>query len=273
MLAFDKAKGHHSALLKQGCHTMLHAFHQRKSHLYKRYLGHREIGEKRVCEEDEITALIMGPLDYMPASAVELFWRGLVERPGHGVSPAFPFGPASYVKMRFWPRRGIEPDLVVELEWPSGERRILLVEFKWNSPLSGECQLQRQWLEYLTEAERKNAYHLFIAPDISSGLNAVSSHDVWKGQLILHSWFSVLNSLRHIGIEFAGLQTWIRQTTAFLDKLGIVRFQGFHGLGNPPTTLRSPVFWRPVGDFHEIAAPSFPANPITPLHCFWNPTP
>jgi hypothetical protein len=35
---------------------MLHAFCRRKSGLYKRYLGHREPGEKRVCEEDEITA-------------------------------------------------------------------------------------------------------------------------------------------------------------------------------------------------------------------------
>lgn len=252
---------------------MLHAFNHGKSHLYRRYLGHREMGEKRVCEEDEITALLMGPLDYMPASAVELFWRGLVERQGHRISPGFPSATASHVRMRFWPRRGIEPDLVVELGWASGERRILLVEFKWNAPLSGEWQLQRQWLEYLTEEERADAYHLFIAPDISSGLNAVSSHDVWNGQLILHSWISVLNGLRHIKTEYVGLQSWIRQTEVFLDKLGIVRFEGFHGLGMPPTLDRSPVFWRPLGGFHEIVAPSFPTNPISTIHCFWNPTP
>lgn len=61
---------------------MLHAFCHKKSGLYKRYLGHREQGEKRVCEEDEITALIMGPLDYLSAEATGMFWRALIERGG-----------------------------------------------------------------------------------------------------------------------------------------------------------------------------------------------
>lgn len=252
------AKGHHSALVRNSeANGMLHAFNHGKSHLYRRYLGHREHGEKRVCEEDEITALIMGPLDYLPAPAVGLFWQGLLRREGRVVQPAFPDAPVSHARMRFWPRRGVEPDLVVELGWSSGERRILLVEFKWNAPLSGEDQLHRQWHEFLTDTERKDAYHLFIAPEISSGLNAISRADIWHGQLILHSWISVLNVVRELRVsEFTGLEKWKEQMTCFFARLGVLRFQGFLSLSTPSTVSRTPVFWRPVCGFSELVAPA-----------------
>jgi hypothetical protein len=236
---------------------MLHAFNHGKSHLYKRYLGHREHGEKRVYEEDEITALIMGPLDYVPAPAAGLFWQGLLKCEGRSIHPAFPEAPVSHARMRFWPRRGIEPDLVVELGWPSGERRILLVEFKWNAPLSGKDQLHRQWLEFLTDAERADAYHLFIAPEISAGLNALSNEDIWKGQLILHSWISVLNVVRDLRVsEFTGLERWKAQMSRFLGKLGILRFQGFLSLSSPTTISSASIFWRPLNGFGEIVTPA-----------------
>lgn len=128
---------------------MLHAFCQQKSRLYKRYLGHREEGEKRVSEEDEITSLLIGPLDYLPPQASGSFWRALIERE-ISESLTFPAGPIDRVRMKFWPRRSIEPDLLVELDWCTGERRLLLVELKWNAPLSGDDQLHRQWNEFLT---------------------------------------------------------------------------------------------------------------------------
>jgi hypothetical protein len=237
---------------------MLHSFCQGKSHLYRRYLGHRDIGEKRVCEEDEITSLIMGPLDYLPPEASGSFWRALIERDVIE-ELAFPSGTASRVQMDFWPRRTIEPDLLVELQWPTGERRIVLVEFKWNAPLSGNDQLQRQWNEYLTDAEREVAHHLFIAPETSAGLNAIGQDNIWNGRLILRSWISILDVLKHLDYSAdAGLEKWSSQVSTLLERLHIRRFQGFKDLTIHYTPLKSPLFWSPINGFRQLAPPVVP---------------
>ena len=232
---------------------MLQAICNGKSRLYQRYLGHREEGEGRVSEEDEITSLIMGPLEYLPPAQVTEFWRAVVE---HGCSSAtlFPVGAAEHVKMNFWQRRTIEPDLFVELIWDNGERRLLLVEFKWRAPLSGDDQLHRQWREFLTAEERCDAYHLFIAPDISAGLNAKGEQDIWGGKLLLRSWLSILYVLRALNCHGSlGMQTWASQVSVLLGKLGIARFQGFSHLAAPNEVPHSPVFWNPLSGFTAIA--------------------
>lgn len=237
---------------------MLHSFSHGKSHLYRRYLGHRELGEKRVCEEDEITSLIMGPLDYMPPEASGSFWRALIERDVRE-DLVFPAGPISRVQMDFWPLRTVEPDLLVELHWQTGERRILLVEFKWNAPLSGNDQLHRQWNEYLTHAERDVAHQVFIAPEISAGLNAIGQEDIWKGRLVLRSWISVLDVLNKLDCSNdAGLKKWKFQVTSLLKKLGISRFQGFRDLSPPSLLNQSPLFWSPINGFKELEPPACP---------------
>jgi hypothetical protein len=235
---------------------MLHAFCHGKSRQYKRYLGHREDGEKRVSEEDEITSIIMGPLDYMSPQASGSFWRELVKR-DVSEALAFPSGPITRVRMKFWPRHGIEPDLVVELHWPTGERRLLLVEFKWNAPLSGDDQLHRQWNEYLTDAEREIAHHLFIAPEISAGLNAIGQNDIWNGRLILRSWINILDILKHLDCtQDSGLAKWRAQVNSLLGDLGIKRFQGFKDLPALPSLAQSPVFWSPINGFKGLEAPA-----------------
>jgi len=238
---------------------MLHAFSHGKSRLYRRYLGEREAGEQRVCEEDEITSLIMGPLDYLPAEAAGIFWRALIEpvlgREGH----FFPTGPVTHSHMRFWPRKGIEPDLLVELRWSAGERRLLLVEFKWNAPLSGDDQLHRQWLEFLTQTEREEALHVFIGPDISSGLNAVGKYNCWGERLILLSWTNVLDVLHRLkGSRTTGLERWSYHASAFLNRLDIRRFQGFIGLIAPVQLPGQAVFWKPLNGFAQLQPPATP---------------
>ncbi|MFP3677194.1 hypothetical protein SB725_08685 [Pseudomonas sp. SIMBA_041] len=250
---------------------MLHAFCHKKSGLYKRYLGHREQGEKRVCEEDEITALIMGPLDYLSAEANGIFWRAMVENGALDAPALFPSGPVSRAQMYFWPHRRIEPDLLVELHWPTGERRLLLVEFKWNAPLSGIDQLHRQWREFLTPDERKKAYHLFIAPEISAGLNAMGEDDIWDGRLILRSWITILDILRHLdGSNINGLNKWKSQVIYFLQQLGIKRFQGFKNLPATSLSLDSPVFWSPLNGFSELAPPTFLPLKFQKIFFIWS---
>lgn len=249
---------------------MLQAFCHGKSRLHWRYLGHREAGETRVSEEDEITALIMGPLEYLPPADVGKFWRTLVEPTVRHSQLPFPAGPVGRTVLHFWPRRVIEPDLLVELFWPTGERRLLLVELKWKAPLSGDDQLHRQWQEFLTNSERQQAYHLFIAPDISSGLNAKSAKDIWEGRLILHSWLSVLGLLRTISTTGSpGLERWQSRVTDFLRKVGIRRFQGFLDLGLPACSQDRPVFWCPLDGFSAFVPPARLALSDKPNHFIW----
>jgi hypothetical protein len=237
---------------------MLHSFCHGKSHLYRRYLGHRDVGEKRVCEEDEITSLIMGPLDYLSPEASGSFWRALIEC-DVGEELAFPSSTISRVQMDFWQRRTIEPDLLVELQWATGERRIVLVEFKWNAPLSGNDQLHRQWNEYLTDAEREVAHHVFIAPEISAGLNAIGQDNIWNGRLILRSWISILDLLKQLDCStHAGLEKWSTQVATLLERLHIRRFQGFRGLTIPSTFPESPLFWNPINGFKKLDPPVVP---------------
>jgi len=252
---------------------MLQAICNGKSRLYQRYLGHREEGEGRVSEEDEITSLIMGPLEYLPPAQVTEFWRAVVE---HECSTAtlFPVGAAEQVKMNFWLRRSIEPDLFVELIWGNGERRLLLVEFKWRAPLSGNDQLHRQWREFLTAEERRDACHLFIAPDISAGLNAKSEQDIWGGKLLLRSWLSILYVLRSLSCYGSpGMQTWVSQVAALLSKLGIARFQGFSHLTAPKEVSRSPVFWSPLSGFITITPMPSASGIENSSSIFWSTKP
>jgi hypothetical protein len=212
---------------------MLHAFNQKKSRLYQRYLGHRDDpDEKRVAEEDEITSLIMGPLALLSPGAIAAFWDALLRlrNPEH----SFPAQAPTRVTMQFWPRRHrIEPDLRVDLSWGTVSQ-ILLVEFKWRAPLSSKDQLHDQWGIYLDDDERTRALHLFIGLDISEGLNAQNRKDDWHGKLIMRSWFDVLTAVSTIkagaGLE---LHAWSEQVRSFLKLLAVQPFAGFDALTPP----------------------------------------
>ncbi|MFV1943429.1 hypothetical protein VPH49_21695 [Pseudomonas luteola] len=223
---------------------MLHAITRRKTEHYKCYLGHREPSQRRVCEEDEITALIMGPLAFLPDQAIELFWATVIGA-DCGDLP-WPDGDLLKAEMRFWPRNHVEPDLLVELKWASGESRLILVEFKWNAGLSGERQLHRQWLEFLEPYERPYAYHLFIAPEVSSGQTALTLDNVWAGRLLLRSWLDISSILHQINRSGPGqLHKWIAEVLQFLDALNIRPFTGFRGIPIPQHLhAGEQVFWQ-----------------------------
>lgn len=262
-------KSDHHFFFQSTTPDMLHSFRQSKSHLYRRYLGHREEGEHRVCEEDEITSLIAGPLDYLPPEASGAFWKALVER-DRCDDLDFPEGPASYLKMDFWPRRVVEPDLLVELRWASGERRIIVVEFKWRAPL-GKNQLHRQWSEFLTRDERQVALHLFIGPELSVGLNALGQEDIWNGRLVLRSWLNVLEIMNRLDCSsYPGLDRWRSDVTSFLSRLHIKRFQGFQQLSPAPAPQASHAFWNPLNGFENLAPPVLPFLSAKANHFFWS---
>ncbi|MEZ3137370.1 hypothetical protein ACBG90_21955 [Stutzerimonas kunmingensis] len=224
---------------------MLHAISRKKTCLHHRYLGHREEGERRVMEEDELTATLMGPLAFFPASAVSALWREII-----GPRTDWPEGEPVRAGVEFWPSRvhsgrRIEPDLLVSLHWRDGTRRLLLVEFKWRAPLSGERQLHRQWLDFLSDEERETALHLFIAPEVSQGLGALAEEDVWGRRLLLRTWQDILNSAETFkGAGQSPLAEWAVQIEKVLGLLGISAFGGFLRLGPPslPEPHRA-AFW------------------------------
>lgn len=237
---------------------MLHAITHNKSRLYRRYLGHREHNEKRVPEEDEITSLIIGPLAFLPASEIGAFWMALVRWGNPKIT--FPEGAVTHADMTFWPRKGnIEPDMVVDLYWED-ERKLLLVEFKWRAPLSGDDQLHKQWQDYLSHDEREHALHLFIAPDTAEGSKAMMRDDVWNGRLLLRSWFDVLNTLHHLNeSKIPHLQRWSEEVIGCLERLGIRPFRGFKHLFAPEvTSQRAIAFWRGFEGFAHMAKPEIP---------------
>jgi len=213
---------------------MLHAISNKKTRLYQRYLGYRDLEEKRVMEEDELTALLMGPLAFFPPRAVGNLWRTIIGSPTD-----WPEGEPLRTRVEFWPRRicsghSIEPDMLVTLHWDGGVRRLLLVEFKWRAPLSGERQLHRQWTNFLTPDERALALHIFIAPEVSHGLNALANEDVWCGCLLLRSWLDILNGVQILReAAEAPLDEWARQISTVLGLLQIHPFGGFQRLVPP----------------------------------------
>lgn len=228
---------------------MLQAIHQRKSKIYRRYLGERDGTEAKVAEEDELTALLLGPLQFMPERNAALFWHQLLlefEAPNYCPDTS-PEG----LCMKFWPsfpagsRQRVEPDLLVELTWPDGKTLKLIVELKWRAPLSGDHQLHRQWQHCLTSQEQATAYHLFIAPETSEAQAALGSDtgDIWKGRLLSISWYELMGLFDQ---SYLDLGVWPEMMTHTLDCLGIHRFKGFKSLHSAPEVVFSaqrPVFW------------------------------
>jgi hypothetical protein len=116
----------------------------------------------------------------------------------------------------------------------------------FNQRQHGEDQLHRQWEEFLTPEEQKNALHLFIAPETSAGINAMRS-DIWGGRLILRSWPNILSSLLHLReASNRGVSIWSLQVINFLRLLHLDGFQGFSYLSPPRhrVELGTPIFFQ-----------------------------
>jgi len=234
--------------------ALLHAITHKKSNIHRRYLGHREQEERFVKEEDELTALLMGPLAFLPCADITNFWAK-ISAAGWSTENWSKEKTCSAV-MDFWPKRYyqerkyIEPDLFVTLTREDGTKRYLLVEFKWRASLSGKLQLQDQWLKFLTEEERKSAIHIFIGPDISYGLKAITKDkqdnvDTWGGRLLLCSWHKIQGELSSLAKDdMTSLGKWAFQVMQVLTALNIRPYRGFSELCTPGMRPKErTIFW------------------------------
>jgi hypothetical protein len=250
---------------------MLHATYAGgKSNRYKVYMGYRDDQTPHVHEEDEITSTVLGPLDFLPASAVHQFWQTVFQVIGQ--SKLLPTLSPACSTVRFWDSRmasdrglRIEPDGRVDFFWPaptSVARRILLIEVKWRAPLSGSDQLHRQWLDYLEDDERSDALHVFLGIETTAGVAAKMSGrgNVWtdpagNDRLILVSWLQVRAALAILRDQPDGLGRWARLADRFLEKVGIRRFLGFVDLLGAQRVSQStstPLFWSGFSPWHWV---------------------
>ncbi|SEP96796.1 hypothetical protein SAMN05421693_11273 [Ectothiorhodospira magna] len=256
---------------------MLHAIAQRKSRIYRRYMGHKDDNdEKRVAAEDEITALILGPLKFLTPEERARFWHHLLIRCGANALP--PKEPED-VHMELWKRfsgieRKVEPDLMVYLRYPD-QTIPVIVELKWRAPLSGNDQLHLQWEHCLDEQGRKTGFHLFIAPETSAASAAMSSQEhgnPWQGRLLAVDWASIKDVLLRGGIfKTTEAKDWANNVCLTLERIGIRAFRGFTGL--PVTSIPAPfygnVFWGGVQGWTHIAYTPVPT--IKPVVFFSSP--
>jgi hypothetical protein len=221
---------------------MLHAFARHKSKAYKRYLRMRDDDEPRVSSEDEITSIIFGPLDFLPASDIWVLWEFIL---GNHASDAmsgplppdfFPgFFPIACTHS-FWPRKGkVEPDLLVKFTDVTGVPRSLLIEVKWDAGVSGADQLEKQWQVYQS-GEHASSLHVFLAkrmddwpldvrpwasessPEAASRLRAIRWHD-FKHEVVKLARMPDTSTL---------LKRWCTLAIGFLEQVNIHPFVGFH---------------------------------------------
>jgi len=221
---------------------MLHAFLHNKSNAYKRYLDLRDPTEQRVSSEDEITSLVFGPLDYLSVSDKWKLWKTVLEsRASTAVSGLLPtdyfseFSPTACI-IEFWPKRGhIEPDIVIRFSNDKGVDKILLIELKWNSGLSGADQLKKQWLSY-SNSEHESLLHVFITKRM--GLQSANL-DLWScsvnDKMVVcrlrsvrwHVFMHEIAKLAHSQDTSVPLKRWCDLTVGFFAKIGIRPFVGF----------------------------------------------
>jgi hypothetical protein len=263
---------------------MLHAVEKGKSKYFERYHGKRDSLELKVSEEDEITSTILGPLEFLSVSDHYQLWRHLLNEVGR--AKFLPEILPLKITLDLWPRRVaadtnkyIEPDAIVHMVWPDNESRILLIELKWRAPLSGNDQLHRQWMQYLTAEEREQALHLFIAPEISAGIQATENENaggnVWLqgNRLIPISWLHIRSILDKFANESLPLYRWAQLTNKFLEAIGIRKFTGFGYINTNlslPEYLPEKIFWS------QFSWARIGNSPVVPDHLpntiFFNPS-
>jgi len=251
---------------------LLHASFHNKTAFFKRYhAGYSRLEGERIPAEDEITSTFLGTLDFMHPDGVFSLWQEIFNVAGRSQS-LLPDGlphncQLQSASIKLWPRRGeqgirIEPDAFIEFQWQTGHRRLLLVEFKWESGLSPR-QLQRQWTEFLSADEQLYACHVFIAKNISAGIASKNIEDnVWgdndENRLLMVPWEQIRTAFLRLGRangEITELSRFAKYMDGFLEKIGIGHFGGFKTLTIPdtlPPMLSTSLFWRPFKGFSSL---------------------
>lgn len=222
---------------------MLHATHSRKSRLpFERYVASANEQGHRRTQEDEITSIVFGPLDFMSETTVKRIVAALFS--------SEPIPETHRVSMMLWPRYGnVEPD-VVFIEHPEGERdRAYVLEVKWNAPL-GDDQVDRQRV-----AVRDSNIDLIAHVVLSRYPIEVDSHS--KNLTWMDFKDRVLQTLRDESRDTTA-KKWAELTWSFLESCNVRHFGGFSnfaGCPNESERIGNRIFWYDPINWNSLDLP------------------
>jgi hypothetical protein len=248
---------------------MLHAVERNKTSLPQgRYGFVREASERRRTQEDEITSIVFGPLEFLDESDVARLWLHLIGETPQSIDTAWSCG------ITFWPKKlgrdGIEPDLCVELSPKSGETQaekhvLILVELKWRSK-AGQDQIDRQKEHGEKIAAEGWHFHKML---ISNDANAIEVKNLSK-----NSWIDLVETLKKFARHSRSdkISRWVNLVCTFLEGCGIRHFRGFAWIkvdaSFTPPSIGPAIFWQSRKFFTWSPAVDF--APYQPVHrIFW----
>ena len=195
--------------------------------------------------EDQLTSCVFGPLRYMdPASA----WDACLMVLGPSGRDQNSDSKVTRVCIRFWPHfqrhdgggRFVEPDVHI-VAWRRDRLfATVLIEMKWNNRL-GLNQLLNQW-RFITADDndsaeiRSRSKHVLLsrhplqdADSIAEQKEGARNEGIeWGDRLVVLSWYQVATRLVESRDLDGPLETWRQDLLAFLERLGISPFKGFH---------------------------------------------
>ncbi len=223
---------------------MLHACIKGKTKLPDlRYRFNGKVsGEKRTTCEDEIVSTVFGTLEFLPSQKVGGIIHSMISntsnKRGREITiPGWLANDTIRHELRFWERMGnVEPDLLINLWNAQGKVYKVLMEAKWNSPLS-ENQLpkQAQQIQVNLHSEDESWIHVFIGKDL------VMQPDQVHDNLIALTWLEFGEFLPDHGNDKYALLC-----KSFLQSSGVRRFNGFSKLLSIPKshTNQEVLFWK-----------------------------
>lgn len=197
---------------------MLHATHRHKTKLpYQRYAMHRELGDDRRTQEDEITSTIFGPLDFMQKTTANRIVNQLLEEDKDLDSD---------VTIEFWPRiANVEPDVLITRKTSAGVE-CYIVEIKWNAPL-GETQIQDQVNAVKSERHPDKLQHMVISR-FAQSVETPSTACTWmdfKDRFVPDA---------NNGSNDSVFEKWRKLVTDYLETCNVRHFCGFKKIKDVP---------------------------------------
>ena len=234
--------------------------------------------DSRLPQEDLVTSMVFGTLQYLPAAAIVRFLTTALRTLRAPAEAQLALtqlaeAPDPWVRFAFWPNLAatsqdaqvsrIEPDVVIKCWRRQADQRQepclrILVECKWNSSLSGEEQLWRQWTA-LSDAQRQQTLHVYLVKDASQGWAELfpvtpplsDAHQMWRQRAFVVTWAQLI---RPEVLRLSGpVHRWLEDMHQLLIRLGIVPFDGFHAVAQEAYAPAPPIlFWHRFHGFAQL---------------------
>lgn len=167
------------------------------------------------------------------------------------------------INMEFWPNCAdggrVEPDLKITMASSSCPPIDILIECKWKSGESSDCQLLRQW-SALKPSDRLKTCHIYLVKDlqranidrkrnIAVALAQKFDAPEWDGRLLVISWFEVLKAAHKLSLpgldrhHEKAVTQWCKDMEGMFERIGIREFKGFSRLSKKITIPKGRLFW------------------------------